>query len=167
MLREDLSDWVHSVASKLGVRSPRLSLGSYFFEISQLTYPSKTQCHKVEQIEEKKITQGNFNFEGPTCKKPCQTILVLMNLRIKQGFRSCIFCVENTPLPLGQSVFAYRYGTSTVMEMRDRLLALPPWTWGAQGCQDHPVEKDAGSQGSRGRKDEGGKGACEFSGAFP
>lgn len=64
MLREDLSNWVCSVAPKLqGVRSPRHPFGNLFFWAfpADLSF-KKNQCSKSEQIGGKKKSPGKFLF---------------------------------------------------------------------------------------------------------
>lgn len=154
MLREDLSNWVCSVAPKLqGVRSPRHPFGNLFFWAfpADLSF-KKPSAANQNRLGGKKNHLGNFYFEGLTCQKLCQTVLALMNLLIKQGFRSCLFSVEPLPFSLGQQTFAYIYGTMMATELWSSLVVLPSYIWGPRDCQDHPVGTSCWELGEQRRR---------------
>lgn len=171
MLREDLSDWVHSVALNLqGVRAPKMSLQEpTFFEIFQLTYPSKTQCSKLEQAGGKKITWEIFIFKGWLVKYHPKLYWFWWIFWSNEVSGLAYLLLSLCPSLLGSQPL------STAMGLWQR------WNCGAarlRCCLRFGVHKAArttlwkqvaGNQGSRGgeRRDEGRKVVSEFPDALP
>lgn len=141
-----------------------------FFEIFQMTYPSKPQCNKLEQAGEKNIiTWKIFILKGWLVKYHTKLYWFWWIFWSNEVSGLACSLLSLSPSPLGSQLL------STV---------LGPWQHWSRGacwlccCLRFGVheaarttlwEQVAGSQGSRGggRRDEGRKVVSEFADALP